>query len=95
MSDPRFIQSGFDKALAHLVEECGEVLAAAGKTQRWGRESVNPLLTEGDPLYGERNIVWLMREVKDLEEVIQRLRTEVARIYIGAYDEMGFSHERF
>jgi len=42
--DTRFLQDGFDKQLSHVIEECGEVLAAAGKTQRWGRESVNPLL---------------------------------------------------
>ncbi len=44
MSDPRFLQDGFEKQLAHLIEECGEVLAAAGKTQRFGLDSVNPLL---------------------------------------------------
>lgn len=74
MSDPRFIQDGFDKRLSHLIEECGEVLAAAGKTQRWGTHSVNPLLP---PEQQELNIVWLMREISDLEEAISRFKETV------------------
>lgn len=70
MSDPRFLQKGFDKQLAHLIEECGEVLAAAGKTQRWGPRGTNPLL----PGYKqEENAHWLWRELQDLKEAIGRL----------------------
>ena len=72
MSDPCFIQAGFEKQLATLVEECGEVLAAAGKTQRWGRDSVNPLLPKDQQ---ETNEVWLKRELADLKGAIQRLET--------------------
>jgi NTP pyrophosphatase (non-canonical NTP hydrolase) len=72
--DARFLQAGFDKQLAHLVEECGEVLAAAGKTQRWGPRSVNPLLP---PDQQEANIDWLMREIGDLANAIDRLRATV------------------
>lgn len=70
MSDPRFLQDGFDKRLSHLIEECGEVLAAAGKTQRWGAFSVNPLLPESKQ---ETNLVWLRRELNDLYEAMVRL----------------------
>lgn len=70
MSDPKYFQKGFNKQLAHLIEECGEVLAAAGKTQRWGPHSVNPEL---DPRIAESNITWLRRELKDLREAIDRL----------------------
>ncbi len=70
MSDPRFLQDVFDKQLAHVVEECGEVLAAIGKTQRWGRFSVNPLV---DEKLQETNQAWLKRELKDLREAIDRL----------------------
>lgn len=70
MSNPKYLQNGFTKCLAHLVEECGEVLAAAGKTQRWGPHSVNPEL---DPRVAESNITWLRREMKDLREAIERL----------------------
>lgn len=74
MSDPRFLQDGFDKQLAHLVEECGEVLAAAGKTQRWGRYSTNPLLETNR----ETNNQWLKRELKDLREAMDRLERTMA-----------------
>lgn len=70
MSDHRFLQDGFDAQLAHLIEECGEVLAAAGKTQRWGRDSVNPLLPPNEQ---ETNENWLKRELVDLKQAIGRL----------------------
>ena len=75
MSDPRFFQDGFDKRLAHLIEECGEVLAAAGKTQRWGVHSVNPLIPE---YARETNLTWLVREIDDLKESIARLEISIA-----------------
>ena len=71
MSDPRFLQDGFDKRLSHFIEECGEALAAAGKTQRWGVDSVNPLLPEHEQ---ETNFDWLMREIADVEQAAARLR---------------------
>lgn len=69
--DNRFLQEGFEKRLSHLIEECGEVLAAAGKTQRWGLYSVNPLLP---PEQQETNKTWLEREMADLELAIDRLK---------------------
>ena len=71
MSDPRFLQQGVDKCLAHAIEECGEFLAAAGKTQRWGWNSVNPLLPTSQQ---ETNGHWLYREMKDVEDAFTRLR---------------------
>lgn len=70
MSDPKYLQRGFNKRLAHLIEECGEVLAAAGKTQRWGRDSYSPEL---HPSQRETNIMWLRRELADLKQAIARL----------------------
>lgn len=70
MSDPRFLQDGFDKRLAHFIEECGEALAAAGKTQRWGVWSVNPLLPPADQ---EANLAWLRRELLDVRQAMDRL----------------------
>jgi NTP pyrophosphatase (non-canonical NTP hydrolase) len=89
MSDPRFLQEGFDKKLAHLVEECGEVLAAAGKTQRWGLECVNPLLPVEEQ---ETNRNWLLREIKDLQATASRLLVEMGEEnleekYYNAVDE--------
>ena len=74
MSDPRFLQDGFDKRLSHLIEECGEVLAAAGKTQRWGPHSVNPLLPADQQ---ETNLIWLMREMSDLRQALDRLDAQI------------------
>ncbi len=68
--DPRFLQEGFDKQLSHVIEECGEVVAAAGKTQRWGRMSFNPLLPVEQR---ETNEAWLHRELKDLKGAVDRL----------------------
>ena len=70
----KYIRPGFDFALACLVEECGEVLAAAGKTQRWGRDSFNPELP---PEQRETNRDWLLRELDDLEEAVSRVRKRI------------------
>lgn len=68
--DARFLGKGFTNQLSHLIEECGEVLAAAGKTQRWGPESFNPLLPVEQR---ETNAQWLARELADLHGAILRL----------------------
>ncbi|MDE2106892.1 MAG: hypothetical protein KGL39_57285 [Patescibacteria group bacterium] len=54
----------------YLIEECGEVLAAAGKTLRWGEMSVNPELPKEQQ---ERNVDWLLREMADLRGAMERL----------------------
>lgn len=75
MADTKYLRPGVPFAIAHLVEECGEVLAAAGKTQRWGLDSYNPEL----PIDGrETNQAWLLRELDDLEGSIQRVRAALA-----------------
>jgi NTP pyrophosphatase (non-canonical NTP hydrolase) len=56
-----------EQKLAYLVEECGEVLAAAGKSQRWGLDSYNPELPTEKR---ESNCCWLMRELQDLKRAI-------------------------
>ena len=78
MNDPRFLQEGFDKQLSHLIEECGEVLSAAGKLQRWGPESYNPFVPEQER---ETNLAWLRREMKDLKETLQRLEWTIEKEY--------------
>lgn len=72
--DSLYIRPGFDFALACLVEECGETLAAAGKTQRWGLNSVNPELP---PERQETNRDWLLRELLDLDAAIQRVQATI------------------
>lgn len=74
MAHEEFRQHGsVDKALAHLIEEMGEVLCAAGKTQRFGLDSYNPLLP---PEQRETNEQWLRREVDDLKLSIAKLEEE-------------------
>lgn len=68
--DDRFLQEGFDKTLSHAIEECGEFLAAAGKTQRHGLNSVNPLLPAA---MQETNRQWLIRELEDVRRSLDRL----------------------
>lgn len=78
MSNPKYFQEGFDKQLSHAIEECGEFLTAAGKTQRWGTLSVNPELPEEEQ---ETNINWLIREARDVREAINRLLVTIERNY--------------
>jgi len=68
MSNPDFTNRG--SALGKFIEECGEALAAAGKTVRFGWGCWNPLLPENER---ETNEDWLRREVADLKEAITRL----------------------
>lgn len=76
MSNKKFLQKGFDKQLSHLIEECGEVLAAAGKTQRFGIDSVNPLSPVEQQ---ESNLDRLIRELRDLKDVICRLEVTIIK----------------
>ena len=71
MADSKYIRHDFDGCLGHFIEECGEALAAAGKTLRWGWESVNPELP---PEKQETNARWLQREMQDLREATERLQ---------------------
>lgn len=69
--EPKSIQ----QALGYLVEECGEVQAAVGKSLRWGLDSVNPELP---PVEQEQNGYWILRELRDLEGAIKRARQFLA-----------------
>ena len=60
-----------EQAIAYLCEECGEVLAAAGKSLRWGLDSSNPELPLDER---ELNRDWLLREMKDLAGAVKRVR---------------------
>lgn len=91
MADPRFIRTGdVNFALAHASEECGELMvevgglvAAIGKTQRWGLDSVNPLLPpaeqEANRDWVRRQIDGVRREVSDLIGALDRLEAELSR----------------
>jgi NTP pyrophosphatase (non-canonical NTP hydrolase) len=64
----------FSGKLAYLIEECGEVLAAAGKTARFGRDSYNPELPKAEQ---ESNEEWLLREINDLKYAISILEDHI------------------
>lgn len=68
---PQYEPAGWHQTVAYLVEECGEAIAAAGKTLRWGMHSYNPELP---PERRETNIAWLLREIADVEAGIARVR---------------------
>lgn len=75
MAHEEFRPRDLSGALAHLIEECGEVLAAAGKTFRYGFDSVNPLIPADQR---ETNGAWLWREMEDLEMAIAALKFKMA-----------------
>ena len=70
---PQYMPKTLEQKLGYLVEECGEVLAAVGKTQRWGLYSFNP-----EPgASRETNREWILRELDDLENAIKIVRAEI------------------
>jgi NTP pyrophosphatase (non-canonical NTP hydrolase) len=69
----RYYPKTLDQKLGYLVEECGEVLAAVGKTQRWGIESRNPNMGPTS----ETNRQWILRELRDLEQAIAIVREAI------------------
>jgi hypothetical protein len=66
----KYLQDEIEKKFDHLVEECGEFLAAYGKMRRWGAFSYNP---EVHPDEREPNIDWVWREVVDIRDAVARL----------------------
>lgn len=70
-NQPEYRSKSLWQALAHIVEECGEVISAAGKSQRFGPYSVNPELPKGQQ---ETNIDWLFREMEDVERAFNTFR---------------------
>jgi NTP pyrophosphatase (non-canonical NTP hydrolase) len=72
--DARYVPDDLDGCLSRLIEECGEVLAAAGKIQRFGWLGGHPDL---DPETREKNVEWLLRELEDLSDAQRRLKNAV------------------
>ena len=68
---PEYESKSAEQALAHLIEEAGEMTAAAGKTMRFGPDCVNPELP---PEQQESNLSWLRREIADVERAIAKFR---------------------
>ena len=72
--DHKYYPKTIIQKLGYLVEECGEVQAAVGKTIRWGLDSYNPDLPEKER---EPNRDWILREIKDLEQAIKIVKKEL------------------
>jgi hypothetical protein len=70
MSHERYLPMTIRNKLAQLAEEAGEVVAAVGKTLRFGLDSENPELPDG---IREKNRVWLKRELEDLKKAIAKV----------------------
>ncbi len=71
---PEYQPITVDQKLGYLVEECGEVLAAVGKTQRWGLDGRNP-----EPgASPETNREWILRELSDLEYACTLVRAMIS-----------------
>ena len=75
---PQYEPKTTDEFLGYVVEECGEVLHASGKTQRWGLDSVNPELPRDQQ---ESNMEWIRREVEDLRGALDRLTKHLDDVY--------------
>lgn len=69
-----YLPQTLHEKLAWLSEECGEVVAAIGKTWRFGVHSSNPELPEDKR---ETNGEWILREVQDLKEAIRLVEEEL------------------
>jgi hypothetical protein len=70
MSHERYLPMTLPNKLARLAEEAGEVVAAVGKTLRFGLDSENSELPYG---IREKNRVWLKREIEDLKKAIAKV----------------------
>ena len=72
---PQYEPTTLEQKLGYLVEECGEVMAAVGKSIRWGIESFNPELPAEER---ETNRDWILRELQDLKGAISRVEKRLA-----------------
>lgn len=76
MTQEEYMRAGLDFAVGKAVEEVGELLAAIGKTQRWGWFSVNPELKPADQ---ESNLAWVRREMEDVRGALDNLEKELEK----------------
>lgn len=74
--NPKYKPKSTTDHLGYLIEEAGEVLAAAGKSLRWGLDSWNPELP---PIERESNEQWLRREMRDLSRAINLMTEHLDR----------------
>lgn len=75
MTDSRYMRPGLNFAVGKAIEESGELIAALGKTLRWGWMSVNPELPAERQ---ETNMAWVVREIADVRGAIDNLEHELS-----------------
>ena len=66
----QYMPETIEQKLGYLIEECGELQSALGKTIRWGLDSFNPELP---PNERELNREWIWREIQDVKRAISIL----------------------
>lgn len=81
---PQYVPKTKDQKIGYLIEECGEVQAALGKTVRWGMMSFNPEL---DVREREFNYEWISRELQDLKRAIYIVEKHLHKKYGGKCSE--------
>ena len=70
---PEYKPKTTEQRLGYLIEECGELVSALGKTIRWGLDSFNPELP---PEEQETNREWILREIKDVRRAISFIEAD-------------------
>lgn len=63
----QYIPHSLEQKLGYLMEECGEVMHATGKSIRWGFQGANPEIPEEERI---TNAQWLLDELNDLKRAI-------------------------
>ena len=71
--EKEYIPKTLEQKLGYLIEECGELQSALGKTIRWGLDSFNPELP---PNERELNREWIDREIQDVKRAIKFLEQD-------------------
>jgi hypothetical protein len=83
MTDLKYMRPGLEFARNKLIEECGELIQALGKTGRWGWDSYDPTVPESER---ESNELWVVREARDVEHALMNLYTELAAKHLPPLD---------
>lgn len=70
---PEYKPKTLVQKLGYLIEECGELQSALGKTIRWGLDSYNPELDEPNR---KLNRTWIREEIQDIKRAIRFLEED-------------------
>ncbi len=79
-----YVKPGLNHALGRVVEEAGELMAALGKTVRFGFFAHDP--EKGAD--GEKNHEWVRREMADVLYALDALEKEMTHDAMEVHDTM-------